>query len=298
MYGTSYQLPFLGKMSWENAVAQPNSGETTVVIALDDSTPGQVYVYVGTKRRHGTPVERAGLVGGELYGIEAVGYPTEPDLTGIPSGTPIRLVQIDDQETKTGTEIEGESLREPITEFKRPEDGSWDPQQPDDFYWVTTDRPREQNGRSRLWRLNFGDLSDVESGDVVGTIDMVLDGTEGQEMLDNMTVDRFGRVLMQEDPGNDQDPGKIWSYEIAGDDLVLLAQQKQAHVQPGNTNPSYGSYATPDDETSGIIPAEFLGKGWYLFDSQIHRDVAMANQAKLVEKGQLLALYYPPPEGD
>jgi hypothetical protein len=50
-------------------VASPNSGDKTVVIALEDGTPGQVYVYVGDKKRAGTPIERAGLSGGSLFGI-------------------------------------------------------------------------------------------------------------------------------------------------------------------------------------------------------------------------------------
>ena len=37
-----------------------------MVIGTDDSTPGQVYVYVGAKKANA--IEKAGLTGGELYG--------------------------------------------------------------------------------------------------------------------------------------------------------------------------------------------------------------------------------------
>ena len=47
------------------------SGAKTVVISTDDSTPGEVYVYVGEKQATGTTIEKAGLTGGELYGISA-----------------------------------------------------------------------------------------------------------------------------------------------------------------------------------------------------------------------------------
>jgi hypothetical protein len=40
--GTSYELPRLGKASWENVVAAPGSGAKTVVIGLDDSGGGQL----------------------------------------------------------------------------------------------------------------------------------------------------------------------------------------------------------------------------------------------------------------
>jgi hypothetical protein len=292
--GTSWELPFLGKMNWENAVANPGTGDKTVVVALDDQNPlGQVYVYIGEKQRHGTPVERAGLVGGQLYGIAVDGFGLEP-ATGIPSGTPFRLIEIADQETKTGTAIDAESVAAPITEFRRPEDGSWNPERDRSFYWVTTDRPIASGGMSRLWRLNFRNFKRLEGGEIAGTIDMLLDGTEGQEMLDNMTVDEHGRVLINEDPGNNPRASRIWAYDIRSDSLTAITAQKQAHgPQP---NPAYTSYATNDEETSGIIPADdVLGEGWYLLDSQIHDATfsTTADRQKLVEKGQLSALYLP-----
>jgi Bacterial protein of unknown function (DUF839) len=291
--GTSYELPFLGKMSWENILANPGTRDETVVVGMDDSTPGQVYVYVGEKRRFGTPVERAGLVGGKLYGVRVVGFPTEP-AAGIPSGTPFELVEIPNAQAKTGAVIDSESRANGVTDFNRPEDGSWNPDDRDEFYWVTTDRARAAGGASRLWRFNFQNLGNLGSGQVAGTIDMLLDGTEGQEMLDNMTVDRYGRVLINEDPGNNPLASRIWSYDIDSDSLTQLTSQEQAHApQP---NPAYTTYTTNDEETSGIIPADdILGKGWYLVDSQIHESVFpnAADRTKLVEKGQLSALYYP-----
>jgi hypothetical protein len=294
--GTSWELPFLGKMNWENAVANPRTGDKTVLTALDDQL--HVYVYIGDKRRSGTPVERAGLVGGKLYGIAVEGFGTEP-ATGIPSGTPFRLIEIEDQETKAGTVIDAESVAGPITEFRRPEDGAWNPERKRDFYWVTTDRPAVSGGLSRLWRLSFRNFKHLDAGEIGGTIDMLLDGTEGQEMLDNMTVDEHGRVLLNEDPGNNPIATRIWSYEIDSDTLTEVAEQKQAHGP--EPNPVYPGYTTNDEETSGIIPADdVLGEGWYLTDSQIH-DTTFASaydRQKLTEKGQLSALYYPVDDDD
>jgi hypothetical protein len=292
--GTSWELPFLGKMNWENAVANAGTGDRTVVMALDDQS--HVYVYIGEKRRSGTPVERAGLVGGKLYGIAVEGFGTEP-ATGIPSGTPFRLIQIEDQQTKAGTAIDAESVAGPITEFRRPEDGAWNPERDRHFYWVTTDRPKASGGASRLWRLKFRNFRSLDADEIGGTIDMLLDGTEGQEMLDNMTVDEHGRVMLNEDPGNNPIASRTWSYEIDSDTLVELAVQKEAHGPEPNA--AYTGYATIDEEVSGIIPADdVLGQGWYLFDSQVHESPAgqfpnAYDKQKLVEKGQLLALYFP-----
>jgi hypothetical protein len=54
---------------------------------------------------------------------------------------------------------------------------------------------------------------------------------------------------------------------------------------PGGTD----AQLTIDEETSGIIDAgEVLGRGWFLFDAQVHRPHA---DPALVEHGQLLAMY-------
>jgi hypothetical protein len=142
--------------------------------------------------------------------------------------------------------------------------------------------------------LNFTNAREPDKG---GTIDLLLDGTEGQNMRDNITVDAHDRGLINDDPGNDPIASRIRSYEIKSGMLRELAVQKQAHGP--QTNPAYTTYATGNEEISGIIPADdILGEGWYLFDSQIHEVPAgqfpnPLDKQKLVEKGQLMALYYP-----
>src|SRR4030095_9225385 len=59
--GTSYELPYLGKFSWENSLANTATGDKTVIAGTDDATPGQVYFYIGTKTNTGTEIEKAGL---------------------------------------------------------------------------------------------------------------------------------------------------------------------------------------------------------------------------------------------
>ena len=84
--GISWELPSLGKYSFENAVANPSTGRTTVVVGTDDTSPlGQVYVYVGEKKATGNPAERAGLTGGTLYGIKVPGTPSRAHQRRLPS---------------------------------------------------------------------------------------------------------------------------------------------------------------------------------------------------------------------
>ena len=77
--GEAWQLPRLGRLAFENAVACPFPQEKTIVIGTDDAAlstapnasafPSEVYVYVGTKQRRGTIIEQAGLTNGSLYGL-------------------------------------------------------------------------------------------------------------------------------------------------------------------------------------------------------------------------------------
>jgi hypothetical protein len=281
MNGNSYQLPALGRMSWENTVAHPNAGDQTVVVGLDDSGGGQVYVYVGTKVSSGHDVNKAGLAGGKLYGIKVSGYPDEIAATGIPSGTAFTGFDLGNVTNLTGAQINSNSVAAAVTGFLRPEDGCWDPSNLNDFYFVTTDN---FNGRSRLWRLSFLNPATPAMG---GTIDMLLDGTEGQKMMDNMTVTHRGSVFVQEDVGGNAHLGRILRYSIARDTLEEVAIHDSDRFLAGGSE-----FLTQDEESSGIIPlGDILGEGWYLLDVQAHYN---PGDVELVEGGQLLALHFPP----
>jgi hypothetical protein len=168
-----------------------------------------------------------------------------------------------------------------ITSFLRPEDGAWDTQDPDRFYFVTTNG---FNNPSRLWALDFNDSSDPAAG---GTITMLLDGTEGQQMLDNMTVTKGGKVLLQEDVGNQAHIGKIWEYDPGTDSLTLLAQHDPDRFLLGGSN-----FLTQDEESSGIIDVTDIlgsaGQNAFLLDVQAHFN---AGDPELVQGGQLLVMY-------
>jgi hypothetical protein len=275
--GTSWELPRLGKFSWENSVANPSTGERTVVVGLDDSTPGQVYVYVGDKTSSGSAVDRAGLTNGTLYGIKVSGFATEPT-SGIPAGTAFTLADLGNRQNSSGAALQTDSVAAGVTEFNRPEDGAWDTQDPTIFYFVTT---ANFTGNSRLWKLDFVDPGDPSKG---GTITALLDGNEGQKMMDNMTVNDSGQVLVQEDVGNNAHIGKVWLYDPGTDSLTEVARHDASRFLEGGTD-----FLTQDEESSGIIPAPFLGEGWYLLDVQAH----YGQPDELVEGGQLLALHVP-----
>jgi len=300
---TAYELPHQGLFGWENNLVNPLSQRKTIVVGNDDTSPaGQVYVWVGDKQTTGNVVERAGLTrqspNDNLYVVRVNGL--TPDASGAtnedravpPSGT-FTLENEGDVSGLTAGQLETLSDSKGGTQFLRPEDGQWDPSNPSDYYFVTTDRYDQvkdgvgtQVGRSRLYHLHFTDISHPEIG---GTIEAVLDGTEAGNMFDNMTINSHAQIVLQEDVGNQQHLGKIWQYSIATDTLTLIAQHDKTRF--GNIGVPATAPFNQDEESSGIIDvSSILGEGWYLLDVQAH----YATDAELVEGGQLLALHIPP----
>ena len=312
--GEAWQLPRLGRMSYENVVACPHSKDKTVVLLTDDGDlstapsstgfPSEVYVYIGEKAKFGHPIQQAGFTNGDFYGVQVVLngalVTEESDLfglgvtaTGFIGKARFRLVNLGDVSNLTQRQIEDASIAANITRFRRPEDSAWDPRKGDkhrnDAYFVTTS---DINTNCRLWRLRFDDVrKDPEKG---GTIEILLHGDEGHRMLDNVTIDPFGRVVMDEDPGNNARVSKIWLYQIETGEFVQVAQHNPKFFDPTVLNNS--SFITQDEESSGIIDASgVLGDGWYLVDVQAH--LLNANDPELVEGGQLLAMYIDPKIG-
>ena len=277
MDGTSYELPHLGKFSYENAVANPATGVKTVVVGTDDSGNGQVYVYVGTKTNAGLPVDQAGLTNGSLYGVKITGLDTESDSTTAGSVGAFTLYSLGDVSGLTGAQLESNSGTN-VSKFQRPEDGVWDKNNTNDFYFLTT---ASFTGNSRLWRLRFTDASNPALG---GSAEMLLEGDEGQKMMDNIEINHFGQILIQEDPGNQTHIAKVWRYDIANDTLTEVAQHDPDRFITGAPN----DIGTQDEESSGILDvSSILGKGWYLMDVQAHYNIV----GELVQGGQLLAMH-------
>ena len=284
--GDSYELARCGSLSFENAVAAPNAGDTTLVIGLDDSTGGQIYIYAGQKTDVGNDVEKAGLTNGDLYGLVVDGLPAESvsDGLGGPTSRLFSLHNFGDVSAWSGATLEVQSVANGVTAFLRPEDGHFDPNQANDFYWATTGA---SGGPGRLWRLRFDDISDPAAG---GTITMLLDGTEGVVKPDNLTVDGAGHVLIQEDRGFSSDLSRIWLYDIGTDSLTAVAEHDADFFVFGGAD-----FLTENEESSGIIDAQsILGPGWFLCNVQSHHPIA---DPELVQGGQLIAIYIPQSAG-
>jgi hypothetical protein len=315
----SYELtPWIGNLSFENVVANPNTGsDATVAIGLDDgdiSVGLQLYLYRGTKTSTGNPVQRAGLADGKLYGVRALGVPqSEFAKTDWQAGdeVPFDLVDVSQYAGVGGRTfnfitdtLDEDSQAKGVTNFQRPEDGAWDPLHPTDFYFATTSsfgpRPAEgRSGQARLWRLRFVDPAEPSKG---GKLKLLVNGpvgtpdgtgppgttsaaSPGPQMLDNLTVTYGGKVVMQEDPGTQDYLAGVWIYDIASGRLVRIAQHDPSRFTTGAAG-----FLTRNEESSGVIQAPFLGASWFLITSQAHYGLG----GELVEGGQLVALHIPP----
>ncbi len=294
--GHAQQLPRLGLFSWENTKPAANRSDTTVVMGNEDGADGQLWVYVGAKRRHGNAFDKAGLTNGTSFVVDLTDEAVSTDAAyrtefGKDENAGFDLAEVNWDLSGSAQNALAKSVG---LSLNRIEDGAWDPRNPDDFYFVTTeggkgaDVPTGLFGRDGggLWRLRFENIEHPELG---GSLTLLLDGSEAPYLNkpDNMDIDNRGNIVIQEDAGNNVHLGRIVAYDIATGKRGVLAQFDPALFAP-QTPGGTDAVFTIDEESSGIIDVhELLGKGWFLFDAQIHK----ANpDPALVEYGQLLAM--------
>jgi hypothetical protein len=317
--GQLVQLPALGLAAWENVIPAPNKGKTTTLMVNEDgsATDSQQWMYVGTKTKTGTWYEKAGFTNGKSYVVAAAaGAAVANDAEirtkyGKNKPFPISFAEVNTKVNGKDQNIEANAKG---IEFARVEDGHFDPKKPNDYYFVTTQSdsdplnkavaattpnpatPTVSRDGGALWRIRFNDVSKPLSG---ATLELLLDGSESIYMSkpDNISVDSFGNVLIQEDPGNNAHLARIVSYRISDGKVGTIAQFKAEYFTSTGA-----SFITQDEESSGIIDvttelrtSKSDTASYYMFVAQIHAtpakarpdlDPADATLAKAVEGGQ------------
>ena len=316
--GQATQLPRLGLFSWENTLAAPNRSDTTLVMGQEDAGSGQLWAYVGTKQRAGGPVDQAGLTNGRNVVADLVNEAISTDAqfrTSVGKGTPTRFDLSEVDWDQSGADQNAEVLTKGLT-LNRIEDGAFDPNHPNDFYFVTTAGGNGPGGG--LWRLRWDNIENPAQG---GTLTLLLDGSEGLVSPDNLDIDRKGNILIQEDPGNNPHLARIMAYRIADGALATVARFNPALFTSGQPG-----FITQDEESSGIldvtgfynsfstpaipgfpgfpgipgfpgvsipsipgVPGIGTPNGTFLFDAQVHTPT-VHNIAEYVQRGQLMRL--------
>jgi len=302
--GKSFVLPWAvsANASWENFLANPHSGDRTVVIGNADGGTNGIYVYVGDKSNVGNEVERAGLLGGTIYRVSV--NANKPETQAADAGLGLLPNARGNFEGRFTLVPGTDTTNAASTRFLRPEDGAWDTRNRNRYFFNTTDTVDAAKeglsggvGRTRVWALNFVDSSKPELG---GTIEMMLDGTSAKgdyQMLDNMAVLADGNLILQEDVGNNAHNGKMWHFNPKTGELVKLAGFDPELF--GDRDPASGTITTgtltADEETSGVIDVTALldredDKRYALFVAQNHK---ASNDPATLEGGQLLLMALP-----
>ena len=274
---------------WENILINPVSQLKTVAIGNNDGGTGvlsnALEMYIGTKTTTGSEVDKAGLTNGITKFINVAGNVNEI------VNTTTRATNITD-----GTDFTLSDTAS--THFSRPEDGTWSADG-SKFFFVTTDQidnteitgSTQQVGRSRLWELVFTDANNPELG---GKIYNLLNGTEGQNMFDNISLSADGKdMILLEDTGNAAHNAKVWDYNFATGSLTQVAKHDAALFGDVVAGSVVVGSVTADEESSGVIDlSAILGYKSYMLVTQNHKS---SSNPLLVEGGQLQIITAPVP---
>jgi Bacterial protein of unknown function (DUF839) len=306
-----YTLPKLGRFPWENTVVQPNPGNRTVIMGMEDGPaaldPGvvnsQVYMYVGKKdQRNGASIlRRNGLDNGDLY-VLAPADDADASEAEVTEGT-IDVVWklIPNAGELTDPQLEAASDAAGAFTFARPEDGAFNKRDIDEYFFVTTgDAAVAANKLGRLYslRLNPGNPTQPGKLTVVYNADEILaDGGDIAISPDNIGTSRDYLMINEDGTGASRPvmasknrDGSIWRFDITNDKVGIDAESavRVAELDPPGRD---GAAVNPGVwETSGVIDASALfGPDWWLSDVQAHSPTP-APAAGTVEDGQLFLL--------
>lgn len=290
--GNGFQLPKMGLGGYENALANPASGKTTVVMLNEDGDEksSQLYMYLGTKQEKGAHfAEKAGLTNGQLYAISVKNARTDLKFRanykiGEKAEVGFNPLNTDPAFADVQAQAQGAG-----TTFSRVEDGEWDPKNPNVYYFLTTQStkdpiasapnpatPTVSRDGGALWRLTFKDVKNPMKG---ASLEMLLNGGESIYMSkpDNLAIDESGHILIQEDPGNNAHLARVVAYRISDGKLGVVAQFDKKYFATDATSP-----ITIDEESSGMVNANaFLKKSgdsasYFFFNAQVHATTSKA----------------------
>ena len=171
-----------GRLKWENLIAVPGWPGKAVFIGFDDTVPGGIYMYVGN-----TP-EDMWTGRADMYAFVAGGGARNENAVG--KGRPLsgRFVKIDKQKAsahRQGTVEASEAAG--YFWFSRPEDGTYDANDPTAVYFNVTGWPdyvdratgKPYNGKGRLYRMQL----DPNDPTMVKELKVLLDGDAGDDIL-------------------------------------------------------------------------------------------------------------------
>jgi hypothetical protein len=309
--GELHTLPKLGRFPKENTNVQPRRDIRTVILPTEDgpaTLDNQLYMYVGTKDRSddATVLARNGLDNGKLYVFRSLDPDRNSERTFTSGSVAGKWVEIPDAEALTDTQLEAASDAVGAMTFVRPEDGAFNPNNPDEFFFDTTgsssgaDDGVNELGRLYSLRLNPSDPLKPATLSVVYNADTVV-AAGGDTAISPDNIGVSGRYLMINEDGTTESrlvmaakgrDGSIWRFDLVKGRVGVDASTATRVAQldpPGRDDVAVGPGVW---ETSGIIDASAMfGADTWLSDVQAHPPTTPpVGPTVTVEDGQLFLL--------
>jgi hypothetical protein len=314
--GQIHALRDLGYFPRENTLVASGTGRRTVAFATEDGpqTPdSQLYMYVGTKQRSGTVLERNGLVGGDLW-VFVSNDPSRNSEASFNNGTlPGHWVRLADATNEADQEAKADAAG--AFGFVRIEDGMFG-RSNKEFHFVTTGESTDQttNRLGANYRLRFDPNKDPEDQNprlsvIFNSDEIDAANQDGPFSPDNITthgsleaVQEDGTSASRPEMGNRGRDGSVWLVDGShtSDTPVDFPRRLRIAELTGRT----GGKIDPTPrfpgiwESSGII--EFPRGGdderghghglTFLLDVQAHSSLPPNGATETVEDGQLLLL--------
>jgi Bacterial protein of unknown function (DUF839) len=308
----AHALPKLGRFSKENTLVQPNQGVRTVIFSLEDgpaTLDNQLYMYVGSKDRsaNASVLARNGLDNGKLYAFRAFDPGRNSERTFTSGTVRGEWVEIPNAENLTGAQLEVASDAAGAMTFVRPEDGAFNPNNRNEFFFVTTgsssgaDDGVNELGRLYSLRLHPGNPLKPATLTIVYNADPIV-AAGGDIGISPDNVDTSNRYLMINEDGTTESravmaakgrDGSIWRFALTNGPVHAIGIDASTATRVAQLDPP-GRDGIPVSpgvwETSGIIDTSAIfGADTWLSDVQAHPPTT-APAPGTVEDGQLFLI--------
>ncbi len=294
--GKAIALEGLGRYSKENVVAASQyralNNSKTVLLSTEDDNDGELYMWVGNQ----TAADPNGFNDGDLYvlrvgTLDFVGGLAEGAKSGATWVKVDKSVVFDaaGKPLATGAALSTwANVSGRTTNFQRPEDLAEDPTKAGSFYFVTTgttnikgsatvtttDPTLADDAYGRLFRFSLN-ASDPTAP--ISDFELLLVGGPGKGVsFDNITVDKAGKVWLQEDQTGfggsvmlaENRESAIWLF-----DPLTKTVSQEFTVNENAAGPQFNSPNVKGEwESSGIVtvPGGIAGSESLVFDVQAH----------------------------
>ena len=308
----AHALPKLGRFSKENTLVQPNHGGRTVIFSLEDgpaTLDNQLYMYVGSKDRsaNASVLARNGLDNGTLYAFRGFDPGLNSERTFTSGSVSGEWVEIPNAENLTDAQLEAASDAAGAMTFVRPEDGAFNPNNRNEFFFVTTgsssgaDNGVNELGRLYSLRLHPGNPLKPATLTIVYNADAIV-AAGGDIAISPDNIDTSDQHLMINEDGTTESravmaakgrDGSIWRFDLTSGPVHAVGVDAATATRVAQLDPP-GRDGIPVGpgvwETSGIIDTSAIfGADTWLSDVQAHPPTT-APASDTVEDGQLFLI--------